>query len=116
MNPSLETVLKSPLTSATCVDLSFDDQLFAPAICNNGASCGFRLFSCSGYLPIRTGNAVFFEQLLRLIFVDIHDIMRSISADVGKLGGCMQGVKVLMSKYRRRRQINQTIRLAMSAY
>jgi hypothetical protein len=76
------------------VDLGFDYQIAAP----NGARSGFRLFSCSGNLSLRTGHIEFFEQLLSLILVDIHDIIRDLRAIVGTLGGCIPWVKVLITK------------------
>ena len=68
MNSALEAIFKGALTPTTSVDLGFHDQkVGANFFCD-----GFRLFSCFCHLSPGTGDVKAIEQLLCLIFVDIH--------------------------------------------
>ena len=68
LHSALEAVLESALSPPAGVDLRFHDNLLSR---QRRGDCP-RLFGCRGVAPLGGGNSEFCEELLGLVFVDIH--------------------------------------------
>ena len=68
MHAALESVRKRPLPSSAGMNLRLDDQIVRTEFARDLLRFRRRV----GHLPARRGGAKFFEQFLRLVFVNVH--------------------------------------------